>query len=97
MKMTMNEMQIQYAFGCSNRKATIHRLWEIARNLPNPAARKPFARLAIKLYDKSDDWYGGFYYEVLMSMGEYYRIEAEIEEVMNLDDEEDEDGEADQV
>ena len=49
MKMNLNEMEALYAFGCPNRKATIERLRLVAAIAPDPAAKKLFYMLSIKL------------------------------------------------
>ena len=58
MRMSMNEKKALYAFGCPNREATVERLRFAAALAPDPAAKKLFFTLAVKLSDEScDRWY----------------------------------------
>ena len=99
LKMNLNEMNAVYAFGCPNREATLQRVRTIAALAPEPAAKKLFYGLSIKVYDESNESWLDLYYDVRMRMEEYHRCKAIMEEVTNMDedDEEDEDGEADEV
>ena len=49
MKMNRNEMEALYAFGCPNLKATVERLRMVAALAPDPAAKKLFYMLSVKL------------------------------------------------
>ena len=61
MKMSMNEKKALYAFGCPNREATVERLRLVAALAPDPAAKKLFFTLAVKLSDEDcDRWYRCF-------------------------------------
>ena len=61
MRMSMNEKKALYAFGCPNREATVERLRYVAALAPDPAAKKLFFTLAVKLSDEScDSWYRCF-------------------------------------
>ena len=61
MKMSMNEKKALYAFGCPNREATVERLRLVAALAPDPAAKKLFYTLAVKLSDEDcDRWYRCF-------------------------------------
>ena len=55
MKMNLNEMEALYAFGCPNRKATIERLRLVAAIAPDPAAKKLFYMLSVKLSAEGAD------------------------------------------
>ena len=58
MRMSMNEKKALYAFGCPNREATVERLRFVAALAPDPAAKKLFYMLSVKLDDESSDkWY----------------------------------------
>ena len=58
MKMNLNEMKTLYTFGCPNREATVERLRYVAALTPDPAAKKLFYMLSVKLSDeKCDKWY----------------------------------------
>ena len=58
MEMSMNEKKVLYAFGCPNREATVERLRFAAALAPDPAAKKLFYTLAVKLSDEDcDRWY----------------------------------------
>ena len=52
MRMSMNEKKALYAFGCPNREATVERLRFVAALAPDPAAKKLFFTLAVKLSDE---------------------------------------------
>lgn len=52
MNMNINEKKALYAFGCPNREATVQRLRLVAALAPDPAAKKLFFALAVKLNDK---------------------------------------------
>ena len=61
MRMSMNEKKALYAFGCPNREATVERLRFAAALAPDPAAKKLFFTLAVKLSDEDcDRWYRCF-------------------------------------
>ena len=61
MKMSMNEKKALYAFGCPNREATVERLRLEAALAPDPAAKKLFYILSVKLSDEGcDKWYPCF-------------------------------------
>ena len=49
MNMNINEKKALYAFGCPNREATVQRLRLVAALAPDPAAKKLFFALAVKL------------------------------------------------
>lgn len=54
----MNKKKALYAFGCSNREATVERLRLVVALVPDPTAKKLFLTLAVKLSDEScDRWY----------------------------------------
>ena len=58
MMMNMNEKKILFAFGCPNRDLTVERLRHAAALAVDPAAKKEFFTLAIKLSDEEiTDWY----------------------------------------
>lgn len=58
MKMNLKEMKTLYTFGCPNREATVERLRYVAALTPDPAAKKLFYMLSVKLSDeKCDKWY----------------------------------------
>ena len=62
MKMNPNEMEALYAFGCPNLKATVERLRMVAALAPNPAAKKLFYMLSVKLSAECvERWYRCFY------------------------------------
>lgn len=50
--MNMNEKKALYAFGCPNREATVKRLRMAAALSPDPATKKLFRTLAVKLCKK---------------------------------------------
>jgi hypothetical protein len=57
MKMNLKEMKTLYTFGCPNREATVERLRYVAALTPDPAAKKLFYMLSVKLSDeKCDKW-----------------------------------------
>lgn len=67
--MTMNEKKILFAFGCPNRGLTVERLRHAAALTVDPAAKKAFFTLAIKLNeDVTDDRYRNFYYNMRLDM-----------------------------
>ena len=77
MKMNLNEMKTLYTFGCPNREATVERLRYVAALTPDPAAKKLFYMLSVKLSDeKCDKWYRCFYYNLRLQMQEYYQHKA---------------------
>jgi hypothetical protein len=79
MKMNLNEMKTLYTFGCPNREATVERLRYVAALTPDPAAKKLFYMLSVKLSDeKCDKWYRRFYYNLRLQMQEYYQHKAVI-------------------
>ena len=68
-KMNINEKKALYAFGCPNREATVQRLRLVAALAPDPAAKKLFFALAVKLNDKDcDRWYRCFFYNMRVEM-----------------------------
>jgi hypothetical protein len=84
MKMNLNEMEALYAFGCPNHKATIDRLRLVAAIAPDPAAKKLFHTLSVKLsVENADKWYRCFYYNLRVRMDEYYHDKAVMERVLN--------------
>ena len=69
MRMSMNEKKALYAFGCPNREATVERLRFAAALAPDPAAKKLFFTLAVKLSDEScDRWYRCFFYNMRLEV-----------------------------
>ena len=79
MKMNLKEMKTLYTFGCPNREATVERLRYVAALTPDPAAKKLFYMLSVKLSDeKCDKWYRRFYYNLRLQMQEYYQHKAVI-------------------
>jgi len=65
MVMSMNEKKALYAFGCPNREATVDRLRYVAALTPDPAAKKLFFTLAVKLNDEDcERWYRCFLYNM---------------------------------
>ena len=69
MNMNINEKKALYAFGCPNREATVQRLRLVAALAPDPAAKKLFFALAVKLNDKDcDRWYRCFFYNMRVEM-----------------------------
>ena len=84
MKMNLNEMEALYAFGCPNRKATIERLRLVNAIAPDPAAKKLFYMLSVKLSaEGADRWYRCFYHNLRVRMDEYYHDKAVMERVLN--------------
>lgn len=75
-----NLVQEKYiTFGCPNREATVERLRYVAALTPDPAAKKLFYMLSVKLSDeKCDKWYRRFYYNLRLQMQEYYQHKAVI-------------------
>lgn len=72
MTMTMYEKKALYAFGCPNREATVERMRLLAAIAPDPATKKLFFGLAIKLKaDDSDKWYRCFFYNMRLEL-EYF-------------------------
>ena len=79
--MNMNEKKALYAFGCPNREATVKRLRMAAALSPDPATKKLFYTLAIKLLaDRTDEWYRCFFYNLRMEMEGYFNAQL----IMNL-------------
>jgi len=69
MRMSMNEKKALYAFGCPNREATVERLRFAAALAPDPAAKKLFFTLAVKLSDEDyDKWYRCFFYNMRLEV-----------------------------
>jgi hypothetical protein len=69
MRMSMNEKKALYAFGCPNREATVERLRFAAALAPDPAAKKLFFTLAVKLSDEDcDRWYRCFFYNMRLEV-----------------------------
>jgi hypothetical protein len=65
----MNEKKALYAFGCPNREATVERLRFVAALAPDPAAKKLFFMLSVKLDDEScDKWYRCFFYNMRLEV-----------------------------
>lgn len=58
---------------------TVERLRYVAALTPDPAAKKLFYMLSVKLSDeKCDKWYRRFYYNLRLQMQEYYQHKAVI-------------------
>lgn len=69
MKMSMNEKKALYAFGCPNREATVKRLRMAAALSPDPAAKKLFYMLSVKLSgEECDRWYRCFFYNMRLEV-----------------------------
>ena len=69
MMMSMNEKKILFAFGCPKRELTVERLRHAAALAVDPAAKKAFYSLAVKLYeDATDEQYRNFYYNMRLEM-----------------------------
>ena len=69
MRMSMNEMKALYAFGCPNREATVERLRFAAALAPDPAVKKLFYSLSVKLSDEDcDKWYRCFFYNMRLEV-----------------------------
>ena len=69
MRMFMNEKKALYAFGCPNHEATVERLRFAAALAPDPAAKKLFFTLAVKLSDEDcDRWYRCFFYNMRLEV-----------------------------
>ena len=65
MEMSMNEKKALYAFGCPTREATVERLRYVAALTPDPASKKLFYTLAVKLSDEDCElWYRCFLYNM---------------------------------
>ena len=68
-------------FGCPVLKATVERLRMLAALTPDPATKKLFYTLAIKLLaDRTDEWYRCFFYNLRMEMEGYFNAQL----IMNL-------------
>ena len=66
------------------RKATIERLRLVAAIAPDPAAKKLFYMLSVKLSaEGADRWYRCFYHNLRVRMDEYYHDKAVMERVLN--------------
>ena len=69
MMMSMNDKKILFTFGCPNRGLTVTRLRHAAALAVDPAAKKDFFTLAIKLNeDATDDWYRNFFYNMRLEV-----------------------------
>ena len=69
MMMTMNEKKTLFAFGCPKRELTVARLRHAAALAVDPAAKKAFFSLALKLNeDATDEEYRNFYYNMRLDM-----------------------------
>ena len=69
MTMTMNEKKILFAFGCPNREATVERLRYAAALATDPAAKKEFYTLAVKLSeDEVSAWYRNFFFNMRLEL-----------------------------
>jgi len=69
MMMSMNEKKMLFTFGCPNRDLTVERLRHAAALAVDPAAKKAFYNLAIKLNeDATDDWYRNFFYNMRLEV-----------------------------
>lgn len=69
MMMSMNEKKILFAFGCPNRGLTVERLRHAAALAVDPAAKKDFFTLAIKLNEEAtDDGYRNFFYNMRLEV-----------------------------
>ena len=76
MNMNINEKKVLYAFGCPVLKATVERLRMLAALTPDPATKKLFYTLAIKLLaDRTDEWYRCFFYNLRMEMEGYFNAQ----------------------
>lgn len=73
MKMNLNEMKTLYTFGYPNREATVERLRMLAALAPDPATKKLFYMLSVKISDKKhDEWYRCFFYNLRVRMQKYH-------------------------
>ena len=69
MMTSMNEKKILFTFGCPNRGLTVERLRHAAALAVDPATKKAFYSLAVKLYeDATDEQYRNFYYNMRLDM-----------------------------
>lgn len=97
MRMSMNEKKALYAFGCPNRESTVERLRYVAALAPDPAAKKFFFSLSVKLNDEDcDKWYRCFFYMMRLEMETYFYHKRVVENIYEsslevADEENDED------
>ena len=84
MRMSMNEKKALYAFGCSNREATVERLRFAAALAPDPAAKKLFFTLAVKLSDEDcDRWYRCFLKRMRLEVEADLHHESTLDSIRN--------------
>lgn len=80
--MNMNEKKAMYAFGCPNREATVKRLRMAAALSPDPATKKLFYMLAVKLCkENTDKWYRCFFYNLRLEMEAYFHHRAVLDRI----------------
>lgn len=69
MMMSMNEKKILFTFGCPNRELTVEQIRHAAALAVDPAVKKAFYCLAVKLYeDATDEQYRNFCYNMRLDM-----------------------------
>ena len=69
MRMSRNEKKSLDAVGWPSREATVERLRFVAALAPDPAAKKLFYMLSLKLDDEScDKWYRCFFYNMRLEV-----------------------------
>ena len=84
MKMSMNEKKALYAFGCPNREATVERLRLVAALTPDPAAKKLFYILSVKLSDEDcDKWYRCFLKRMRLEVEADLHHESTLDRIRN--------------
>ena len=84
MKMSMNEKKALYTFGCPNREATVERLRLVAALAPDPAAKKLFYILPVKLSDEGcDKWYRCFLKRMRLEVEADLRHESTLDSIRN--------------
>lgn len=80
--MNMNKKKALYAFGCPNREATVKRLRMAAALSPDPATKKLFRTLAVKLCKKNaDKWYRCFFCHLRLKMDTYFHHRAVLDRI----------------
>ena len=96
MKLTMEEKEILYAYGCSSWKNTVERLKWLTALAVDPEKKHRLLELAGKVdRDTTGEWYSDFYYFLRREMDGYFRAKRQVHDVeMKTDYEEDMYGEA---
>ena len=82
--MTMNQKKALYAFGSSDREATVNRFCTLAELAPDPAVKHFFLAIAREMNTPTADrWYRCMFFNLRLEMEAYLRYEKAFERIVS--------------